>query len=335
MNKICNCCQNLFLGYERLARGLALAGSLAMTACAGEPALGKASTNETIFNADFEQGKLDPQQWLLARRQWGGGSSNGGVVPENISVRAGYAMLEAHGDGYQGPVKGVERRGKEYVATLHGRRVGACLVTKDSFASGRYEVRARVPKSLGVCSAFWTFYYDEIAPAPAPATTSKARAKPQIINHEIDIELPGRPTPVPRDMAYDWMLCNTWLGGKAAECTISRVHLPKPVNDGAFHDYRIDWHTGGNGMAPKVEFFLDGESIRTTTTQVPFIAGHFWVGVWFPKIWAGKPDFDTEAMEVSRVRITPFHEPNDQFIKERDQGVGFARPDQWPAALRP
>ncbi|MCX7013313.1 MAG: glycoside hydrolase family 16 protein [Candidatus Sumerlaeota bacterium] len=287
-----------------------------------------ANAQEDVFYDGFDSGHLDPQKWLVARRQWGGKGNNGGVVPKNVILRDGHVILEAHGDQYQGPVKGVAHSGKDFVETEQGQRVGACIVTKERFASGRYEAWARIPRRLGVCSAFWTFYYDTIAPSPSEPKPANAKQKPRIINHEVDVELPGRPEAAPRNMGYDWALCNTWIGEKAAESTIGRVRLPYAVNDGEFHTYRFDWHTGGDGMAPKVDFFLDDQPLLTTSTHVPSIAGHFWIGVWFPKDWAGQPDFDTETLEIDWTRITPFHEPNDQFTEEPDSSTGFGRVDE-------
>ncbi|MCX7011994.1 MAG: glycoside hydrolase family 16 protein [Candidatus Sumerlaeota bacterium] len=292
---------------------------------------------EDVFYDGFDGGKLDPGKWMIARRQWGGKGKNGGVVAENVSTRDGHVVLEAHGDQYQGPVKGVEKRGKDFVEIDEGRRVGASIVTKDRFASGRYEVRARIPRHLGACSAFWTFYYDEVAPKPGPSESkpANARRKPKIINHEIDIELPGRPGRTPQGVGYDWMLFITWTGVGAKEDTSDRIQLPNALNDGEFHTYRFDWHTGGNGIAPSVVFFLDGKELRTVTTNVPSIAGHFWIGIWFPKGSTGEPDYDTETLDVDWARITPFHEPDDQFVEEAKFDNGFAPVDQWPAALRP
>lgn len=80
---------------------------------------------------DFTNG-IDPNRWLIADKAWGG--DNGGVVPANVEVLDGFVRLRAHGDEYGGDVVG------------HGgrtTRVGATIATRDYYASGRYEVRAR------------------------------------------------------------------------------------------------------------------------------------------------------------------------------------------------
>ena len=40
------------------------------------------------------------------------------------------------------------------------RHVGGGVVTRDYFASGRYEARMKVAPGLGACSTMWTFWYD-------------------------------------------------------------------------------------------------------------------------------------------------------------------------------
>ena len=53
--------------------------------------------------------------------------------------------------------------------------------------------------------------------------------------------------------------------------------------------------------------------MTTTRTTVPTRAGHFWVGAWFPRGWAGVPDFDTAELIIDWVRIIPFGETGDLF----------------------
>ena len=124
--------------------------------------------------------------------------------------------------------------------------------------------------------------------------------------------------------------------------TFGPTKLPFKANDGKFHTWRIDWHTGdpegttGKVIEPRVDFFLDGELIRTITTTVPVDAGHFWIGLWFPNKWAGEPDFDVDTLEIDWVRITPFHEPRDRH-KYSQPGPGrfLLGPEYWPERLYP
>ena len=265
---------------------------------------------------------------------------NGGVVPENIHLEPGKVIIKGLGDKYTGPIKGVKRAGGKVSPIGHGRRTGACLVTHDCYASGRYEARIRVPENLGVCTALWTFHYLEVGKEHEEYIRNEGKGNIYISNHEIDIELPGRPGPKHAEIGYNWALFNTWVGERNRDMTFGPTKLPFSANDGKFHTWRFDWHTGGQEgktgqvIDPRVEFYLDGRLLRTITTTVPVDAGHFWIGLWFPNKWAGNPDFDIETLEVDWVRITPFNEPGDRH-KYSQPGPGrfLLEPEQWPRHL--
>ena len=290
---------------------------------------------------DFLSGTLDSRIWLIARTQWGGKNVNGGVVPDNLHVKFDKLIINGHGDNYTGSVKGVQLTEPGKVSPIaHGRRTGGCLVTRDCYASGRYEVRMKVPQNIGVCTALWTFHYLEVGNQHEEYITNKGKGDIYTSNHEIDIELPGRPNSKAVGIGYDWVLFNTWVGERDREMTFGPTKLPFKANDGKFHTWRIDWHTGdpegttGKVIEPRVDFFLDGELIRTITTTVPVDAGHFWIGLWFPNKWAGEPDFDVDTLEIDWVRITPFHEPRDRH-KYSQPGPGrfLLGPEYWPERL--
>jgi len=60
-----------------------------------------------------------------------------------------------------------------------------------------------------------------------------------------------------------------------------------------------------------------GGCYQTNYTQIPTIGRRFTLGLWFPT-WTGEPDFDTEMLEVSWVKITPFNESADVWVKETE-----------------
>ena len=295
---------------------------------------------------DFDQGFLDSDRWYAAKKNWGGkikdenGKAtdkdyNGGVIPENLYVKDGILCCEAHGDNYLGDLIGWN---KDLSARPDGKRVGACAVTKDYYASGRYEIRAKVAPTSGVCCAMWTFEYEEIYDKSNPQYVERTDNDGYyVVNHEIDIEMPGRPDFPHENIGYDYALCNTWIGEKEAtasdpaEYTTGFTRLEGRQDDGQFHTYRFDWHTGGTNtdgtvITPRVEFYFDGKLLRTNTTHIPYKAGRLWIGAWFPNGWAGKPDFDTSVFEVDWVRITPFGEPNDRPAKESYASDGMKTP---------
>lgn len=285
---------------------------------------------EAVFVEDFNSPTLDLKTWLVAKKQWGGIGVNGGVVPENVSVVDGKLVLEAHGDLYDGPVKGVNRFG---IPMAHGRRVGAAIATREYFGSGRFEVRAKIAPKLGVCSSFFTLHYDEtsLADGAHPAGSGDG----SVINHEINIELPGRPQPdAVSDVSFKHGLFNTWRGVEPGQYHDGYVLLPRPVDDGRYHVYRFDWHTGDDSPTgqPRVDFYIDDQLIHTSPAHIPTRAGRFWIGLWFPNKWAGQPRFDQTKMYVDWVRITPYREPGDQHAPESYPDDGWAAPDEVPAA---
>jgi beta-glucanase (GH16 family) len=131
--------------------------TLVLVGAAWMAATGPASAQ---FFDDFNGTKLDSTKWMVKEKAWG--VQNGGVVSDNITVSNGMLHLIGHGDLYTGPVQGVDRKGHRVDRVT---RVGAAITTQNYFASGKYEVRWKLPPNLGACSAMWTFHYEEASPA--------------------------------------------------------------------------------------------------------------------------------------------------------------------------
>ena len=292
-------------------------------------------TTEVLFD-DFS-GPLDPERWLIVDKAWGG--DNGGLVPENVELADGKLLLRANGDDYTGDVVG------------HGdrtTRVGAGIATRDYYASGRYEVRARIPQVLGAASAFWTFHYIEYGPNDEGFWEEPSKIR----NSEIDWEFPtALQTGSDNDpISYDYARVNSWggkLGGEGAHHP-GRVEI---INDGEYHTYTIDWHAGGDGELPRVIWLIDGEEVyrhegnEFGQDNIPYRASRFWLGIWFPAAgfkeridgetvsrvgWAGDPDFDQATLEIDWVRVTPFNEANDRYEPETWPNGFYATPDEYP-----
>ena len=71
----------------------------------------------------------------------------------------------------------------------------------------------RLAPQLGVCSAFWTFHYQEFYPGDPQYVEKPVGGQDwYAINHEIDIEFPGRPGAAPTDISFERFLANTWVG---------------------------------------------------------------------------------------------------------------------------
>ena len=140
----------------------------------------------SVFFDDFSSGD---GHWLKGCKQWGGwavdvtdpsySSSidafsfsriNGGVVPPNVQVsqwegeRKMTLKIESHGDYYNGYLLGLDEKACSLRSGDNARdfqRVGGAVVSKDYFASGRYEVKMKMQSFLGAVTTMWTFWYGE------------------------------------------------------------------------------------------------------------------------------------------------------------------------------
>lgn len=278
-----------------------------------------------VFYDDFDGDALNSDKWLVAEKAWGG--FNGGVVPENVSVEDGKLKLEGHGNLYDGDIEGVNHD------LPGGIRTGAAIATREYYASGSYEVVAKIAPVLGACSAMWTFEYEEYKQGTPEYEASGATCQNYIVNHEIDIEIPGRPSSN-ASPSFAYALCNSYTNENRV--TTNYTKLPYAVDDGAFHTYRFDWHTGDTDEQPRVDYYIDGHLICVCTTNIPTNASRFWLGIWFPSSadtdkdgygdsgWCGTADFDTAVFEIDSVKITPYHEAGDTPQKETYPKSGWA-----------
>ncbi len=263
--------------------------------------------------------------FVRAHKAWGG--PNGGVVAENVTYVPGTGIvIKAQGDLNTGTQQGVDRFGNT-VAT--NKRIGGCIVTRDYYGPGSYEVVAKLPALTGVVSAFWTFHYEKGYPGTAlynnhlndglRTSGTQEDGLYTVRNHEIDIEIPTALKGAPDMEVVDYRNArfNTWRGeqrdwdnGAWSEYTDEFVNHGVSVNDGQFHKFRFDWHLGND---PRVEFYIDDVLMQTNRTHVPDIPGRLWIGLWFPSSpgnkWAGKnAAFIEEEMIVRSVKITPYEE---------------------------
>lgn len=281
----------------------------------GDPDIGDLSA-PGIFYDKFSGDALDETKWERLHRVWGQPANesyqHGGVIRENVSVQDGFAVLKSLGDRYNGNLRG---------AGGQTNRLGGVIMTKERFGSGRFEVKMKVVQApdMGVLSTAWLFWYKQITESSHPQAYQKALDAGNIpdgdvitLNHEVDIEVKGK------GLAYP--LFTNWIGIKQGEHKSEEVNT-KRLDDNKFHVYRWDWHTGGNGEEPRVEYYIDGELIHIATEMIPYISSNFNVGNWFAW-WAGAddgsynaPDYNSRDMLVDWVKIIPFYEPNDDWME--------------------
>ena len=260
--------------------GGASPGSAARLSCVDQP----------IFEANFSTGDLDRCMWIALRENWGGKLDaedyNGGVVPENVSVGGGVVHLRALGNNYGGDVRGI---GSDKRARPHGRRTGAAISTRQHFLGGRFEARVRIIPKLGVCSAMWTFFLDD------------QHGKP-VRNHEIDIEFPGREH-INAPPSLQYVALTTWTGLLPGESSTAFRALSASWEE--FQILRFDWQPPTILSMGYVRFYINETLVHQTLDNIPSEPAPLLLGVWFPKSWAGDPDFDQEEMLVDWVRIAP------------------------------
>jgi beta-glucanase (GH16 family) len=291
-----------------------------------------------VFCDDFCSPNLDLVKWWYGRNQWGNGKlfKNHGVVPENVVVKNNRVYFGANGDNYSGTIKGIKKeKGGIFVQDQPGTRAGGIIVSEEFFGSGSYEVRMKLPPKLGVCSAIWTFHYQEVYSTDPAYEDYIAKGYTKqgsedngyyvTPNHEIDIEIPSAPKEGDqyKDCSYEYARLNTWIGEE--NYTDNFQNMGFNQSDGKFHIYRFDWHTGGKGQEARVEFFVDGKHIYTSNKHIPFIKGRFTIGTWFPQWAGGKADFDRIFLEVDWIKITPFNEINDKKVRETFKNAGMTK----------
>ncbi|WP_246120066.1 glycoside hydrolase family 16 protein [Blastopirellula retiformator] len=208
-----------------------------------------------VFTEDWSTGQIDPQKWYVLRKKWGGG--NHGVAPENVAIatddvhgeQKSVLVCTGHGDQYDGDVVG-----------LWGRkdRVGGVIVSKPFFASGRYEIVAKVGQKerheggpqdprepRGAIPAMWTYGYRWVHASDEPLDEFQAD-KPMYNPHmkaygmganeywsELDFPEFGK------GGKYSEALYNTFLQNRHEPLLWDVSH----AIDGDYHAFVTEWRT--------------------------------------------------------------------------------------------
>ena len=211
--------------------------------------------SKLALQEDWSSGKIDAKRWYVPRKKWGQG--NNGVSPENVRIGrdtvAGKQKLvlvcQATGDLYDGSVIGYDGQ---------KTRVGGIVVTRDFFASGRYEVVMKIGGTVkteggpddpvrpkGAVPAVWTYGYRHVTVPKGgmdafhksePLYNPNMKASGEGVNEywtELDFPEFGK------GGDFDKALYNTFLQNKHQPRTFD----VKPMIDGQYHTLTTDWRT--------------------------------------------------------------------------------------------
>ena len=253
---------------------------------------GSASLKNGSLEARNNSSIYYPYGWIVENRVWGftGTQTHGGVIADNIAYdEEGNLVFIVNGDYYEGDKKGVN---EAYYGVSGGKRTGAAVKSRETYGPGSFEAVMKIPSFNGICTSIWLFNYIE-------------RSGQEDANYEIDIEIHGTAVDANGDRinANDLssVLCTSWL--TETDFISETKSAGYALNDGKFHSYRIDWHTGDN---PRVEYYIDGVLVCVQTTHVPDNEMYLNIGCWFPNEWCGDPAFETDYMTLKSFSYTPF-----------------------------
>lgn len=212
-------------------------------------------------------------------------------------------------------------------------RSGAIVQTQSFYASGKFEIRAKVPDRKGVVFSVWTFHYEEhYEKTESPDGEPDPQYVPEVmkdvvtVNHEIDWEIPASCSGLCSSPDFcqgqsDTSNLNTYLYG--GEVAIANMCVRAPSNksfaDDEWHTYSFEWHAGNSddrndtqACYPKVNFFFDGEYVSTNDVYVPSRGSRLVFGIWGGnKNWVGQGDWSEMEVLVSDVIVEPFVEDFD------------------------
>lgn len=258
-------------------------------------ASGEELDKDNIIFDDFESG-LDSSMWAVSQRKWGN-EFNSGVRHENVFYNSydGSMSFRALGAYYSG---NEFYNDNEDAYTTDGTYTGGCLVSKEEYGPGRYEIRMKLAPIPGVCSAFWIYNAEDDKYT------------------EIDIEFPSRQWDSINEFnryRFDRMICSTYISDSvhtSEHIAITNNGQPVYLNDNEYHDYAFEWYQSDNNQM--VKWFVDGKHVESLYSNIPQYSARIWVGCWVPnnQHFVGLADFDTAYMDVDWVKFTPFKNQN-------------------------
>ena len=293
-------------------------------ACLGDdpiPPLPKGAT--LVLDESWSSGAIDPARWYRPRKRWGQG--NRGVIPENVRVEKGTLLCEAHGDLYDGPLAGFDGQ-KD--------RVGGVLVSKQFFASGRFEVSLRLgpPLPKGAVPALWTYAFraggggrpDLLSELDFPEfgkggvfekalynAYCQTREDTQVLDaspvvdgtfHTLTTEWRTELAPVENvtDAQVEESAGTWWVKDKALPFS---VHLGNPLK-------RLDKDRYAAHRGVRATHWIDGKKVGENTHAIPCMAAQLTLGIWLPA-WGGPAAWKTATVSFGPVKVWQYHDAGD------------------------
>ena len=253
------------------------------------PVDGEYLDKANMFFDGFDYG-INTEDWSTVDQKWGN-AYNSGVRHENVFYNSGEGSVtfRALGGQYTDD-EFVNTNAEAY--TSNGSYTGGVLASNFGVGPGRFETRMRIPAIKGACYALWTYNYGETDYS------------------EIDIELPVRQ--YDNDSGeniyrFDEILCSTYTA--EGTYTTDATDVIDSLADGEYHTFSFEWyHAPARLDANCVRWFVDGQLVKTISSNVPEYSARIWIGVWVPndQYSFGLSQFDKAYMDVDYVKYTPF-----------------------------
>ena len=247
--------------------------------------------DEMIYD-DFTGGKIDKTKWVISDSVWDQwGTDQNGVRPQNVYLVEDpdnpetHLLMQANGSYYSG---------EALSDAVDGVTTGAGISTVEAMGPGRYEVKMKACPRVGALTSMWLFSWFN-------------KDDGSVQQNEIDIEIGLKPQ-------FDAVFFTTWTA--PANNNNYGAPVDFALNDQAWHIYSFDWVTDTD--VPYVDYYIDGQFLYRSTSQVPTTNATLTLGIWVPS-WAGggisdsvynvatnSRMFDTDYAEFSWWRYIPF-----------------------------
>lgn len=268
--------------------------------------------DEMIYD-DFTGDTIDKSKWVISDSVWDQwGTDQNGVRPQNVYLVKDkdnpetHLLMQANGSYYDGDNKPISSK-------QNGINTGASISTVEALGPGRYDVKMKACPRIGALTSMWLFSWFNLDDG-------------SVQQNEIDIELGLSPN-FSKSYFTTWTSPSTQTHGDVDTKNNENGITDFYVNDGDWHIYSFDWVTNskkpfiddrGNEFYTYVDFYIDGQYLYTSTTNVPTTNATLTLGIWVPS-WAGggvcdsiyntAPEsrmFETDYAEFSWWRYVPF-----------------------------